>query len=47
MYLESAGLDAAINSLAVAQVSKWPAVSREQLDEWKLLWPMNFHEMRK
>ncbi|ORY40733.1 cytidine deaminase-like protein [Rhizoclosmatium globosum] len=35
------------NTLSIAKVSKYPPVTREQLNEWKACWPMSFHEPRK
>ncbi|KND02002.1 uncharacterized protein SPPG_02508 [Spizellomyces punctatus DAOM BR117] len=29
--------------ISTSQVSRYAAVTREQFDEWKQLWPMNFH----
>ncbi|KAI9347602.1 cytidine deaminase-like protein [Obelidium mucronatum] len=32
--------------LAIVKVSKHPPVTKEQLNDWKLLWPLAFHEPR-
>ncbi|KAJ3075517.1 adenosine deaminase, tRNA-specific 3 [Podochytrium sp. JEL0797] len=34
-------------SLAVLPVPKYPAVTKDQLNEWKKVWPIVFHEPRK
>ncbi|TPX63993.1 hypothetical protein SpCBS45565_g06182 [Spizellomyces sp. 'palustris'] len=36
-------IDIPYGPIIVNQVSRYAAVTREQFDEWKQLWPMNFH----
>ncbi|KAJ3182539.1 adenosine deaminase, tRNA-specific 3 [Gaertneriomyces sp. JEL0708] len=30
--------------ISLVQASRYPAVTRKQFEEWRLLWPMSFHE---